>query len=182
MFGQYTIADTQKIARTPKIPDISSCALPLCRSCLNEKGGRSSLNTSTSIPNPAHTDVVKNGYLLPGNCVSTDQYECRVKGRLPNTKEKEDPQKMLCGGTFFVDHASGLIIIYNQVSLGTSDNIRSKEQYEMKACEFGITVKIYRGDNSVYKTKYFVEVLKTRRSTWPEWCSRESHINSCKVG
>jgi len=72
---------------------------------------------------------------------------------------------MLCGGTFVVDHASGLIIIYNQVSLGTSDNIRSKERYEMKAHEFRITVESYRGDYSVYKTEGFVEDLKTRHQT-----------------
>jgi len=72
---------------------------------------------------------------------------------------------MLCGGTFVVDHASGLIIIYNQVSLRTSDSIRSKERYEMKAHEFGITVKSYGGDDSVYKTKDFVEYLKTRHHT-----------------
>ena len=51
---------------------------------------------------------------------------------------------------FFVDHACGLIIIYNQMSLGTSDTICSKELYELKVQEFGIMVKSYRGDNGVY--------------------------------
>ena len=40
---------------------------------------------------------------------------------------------MYCGGTIFVDHASGMINIYPQGSLGTSDTLRSKEIYENKA-------------------------------------------------
>ena len=64
---------------------------------------------------------------------------------------------MYCGGTVFVEHASGMIDIYNQVSLGTSDTLRSKEIYENKAKEFGITIKGYRGDNGVYKSKSFLD-------------------------
>ena len=72
---------------------------------------------------------------------------------------------MLCGGTFVVDHASGLIIMYNQMPLGTSDTISSKELYEMKAHEFWITVNSYRGENGVYKTQDFVEDLKIPHQT-----------------
>ena len=95
------MADTQKMTRircvelnpiiTPKIRGTSSSTLPLYRSYLNGKGGRSSLQSSIFIPNPDHTDVIKNGDLLPGDCIRTNQYEYRVKGRLPNTKVKEDP-------------------------------------------------------------------------------------------
>ena len=48
-----------------------------------------------SVPDPEHADVIKDGDLLPGDTVSTDQYECRVRGRLPNTRCKEDPLKNL---------------------------------------------------------------------------------------
>ena len=63
--------------------------------------------------------------------MSTDQYKCRVKGCLPNTRGKEDPQKMYRGGTVFVDHASGVIKINHHVSLGASDTVRSKELHEL---------------------------------------------------
>ena len=56
-----------------------------------------------------------------------------IKGILSNTKGKEDPQKMFCGSTLFIDHVLSLISIYDQVPLGTSDTIRSKELYELNA-------------------------------------------------
>ena len=109
-----------------------------------------------------HTDVIKNEHLLPGDCISTDQYECRVKGRLPNSKGKEDPEKMYSGGTVFVDHASGVIKIHHQVSLGASDTVRSKELHELWASEHGVSIKSYRGDNGVYKSELFKDDLKQR--------------------
>ncbi len=53
----------------------------------------------------------------------------------------------------FVDHASGVIKIHHQVSLGASDTVRSKELHELWAAEHGVSVKSYRGDNGVYKSK-----------------------------
>ena len=73
--------------------------------------------------NPDISDVIKVDDLLPGDAVSIDQYECRVKGWLPNSRGKEDPHKMYCGGTLFVDHASGMVQVYHQTSLGTSDTV-----------------------------------------------------------
>ena len=51
------------------------------------------LHEKHSQPTVDHSDVIKDGDLQPGETASTDQYECRVKGRLPNTKGKEDSQK-----------------------------------------------------------------------------------------
>ena len=103
------------------------------KSCLTGKAKCDGLRNSSKVPNPAHKDFIKIDDLQPGARVSCNQYECKVKGRLPYTKGKEDPKLMLVGRTLFVDHASGYIKIYNQVSLGASDNIRSKELYELQA-------------------------------------------------
>ena len=70
---------------------------------------------------------MKDGDLQPGDNIITDQYKCRIKGRLPYTKVKEDPQKMYSGGTLFVDHATGYMKIYNQVSLGSLDIVRIQD-------------------------------------------------------
>ena len=96
----------------PAISTTMSCSIPLCRSCLRGKGKVRSLHSSKVTPNKDHTDVIKQGHLQPGDCVSTDQFECRIKGRLPSSRGKEDPDKMYSGGTIFVDHATGLIDIY----------------------------------------------------------------------
>ena len=49
---------------------------------------------------------------IPGDRVSTDQFECRLKGGLPYSKGKEDPEKMFSGGTIFVDHAYQFIDLH----------------------------------------------------------------------
>ena len=105
------------------------------------KGIRTGSKTTIVKVNVEHSDVIKDGDLLPGDCVSTDQFECRVKGRLPGSRGKEDPTKIYSGGTVFVDHASSTIIIYDQVSLGASDTIRSKDLYEVWTAENGVSVK-----------------------------------------
>ncbi len=94
----------------------------------------------------ANSDVIKEGDLMPGDTVSTDQYECRVRGRLLNTRGKEDPLKMFCGGTLFNDHVSSKIDVFHQVSLGASDTIMSKKLYEQQAAEMDINILTYKGD------------------------------------
>jgi len=91
------------------------------------------INSKTSHPDPDHSDVIKEGDMMPGDTVNTDQYECRVKKMLPNTRWRKDPQKMYCGGTLFNDHGSSKIDVFHQVSLGASDTGRSKNLYEQQA-------------------------------------------------
>ena len=95
--------------------------------------------------------------------MSTDQYECRVKGRLPSTKAKEDPHRMYCGRTVFVDHASGVIQIHHQVTLRAPNTMRSKELHELWDAEHGVSIKIYRGENGVYESESFKEDLEERQ-------------------
>ena len=101
----------------PKLYSAANCSLPLCKASLSGKGRRTGLKSTDVKLNAKHSDVIKYCDLLPGDCVSTDQFECRVKKRLPGSKIKEDLSNMYSGGTIFVDNASSTIIIYNQVSL-----------------------------------------------------------------
>ena len=71
-----------------KEPGASTCTIPFCTSYLRGKGGIILIDSKSFILNPDHSDVIKEGDLMPGDTVSTDQYEYRVKGRLPNTRGK----------------------------------------------------------------------------------------------
>ena len=53
------------------------------------------------------------------------------------------------GGTLFVDHASGLIRVYNQEFLGVLDTMRSKHFFELEGEAAGHTIRHYHGDNGV---------------------------------
>ena len=116
-----------------KIPGASTCSIPLCKSCLLGKGRLTSIQSKTSKPTPEHADVIKFNDLIPGDCVIKDQYECIIKGRLHNTRGKEDPQKIYCGGKIFVDHDTSKMDVMHQVSLGASDTVRNKKLYEQEA-------------------------------------------------
>ena len=78
---------------TPKHPGASTCTVPLYRAYLSGKGGHTSLQSMKNTENYEHTDVIKEGDLFPGDCVSTDQYECQVKGRLPHKIVKKTPHE-----------------------------------------------------------------------------------------
>ena len=145
-----------------KQPGATTCSIPMCKSCIAGKGKCKGLKSTSKVPNPAHHDVIKKEDLIPGERVSCDQYECRIKGRLPYTKGKEDAPKMYVGGTLFVDHATSFIKIYNQVSLGATDIVRSKELYEQNAMELGVKVKKYHGDNGIFKSRAYKDNLELR--------------------
>ena len=79
----------------PNEPGTHTCSVPLCQSYLGG-GNTYPIERKHSTPNIKHSGVIKNGDLMPGEAVSTDQYEYRVKGRLPHTRGKDYPHKILC--------------------------------------------------------------------------------------
>ena len=91
--------------------------------------------------------MIKDEDLEPGDTVSTYQYKCRMTGRLPNTRGREDHHKLYCGGTLFNAHDSFKIDVYHQVSLGATETVRSKTLYEQHADDVEVKVIKYRGDN-----------------------------------
>ena len=172
ILGHYNIRNAQRLMgvqgpdQTPMlattVPGVNTCTLPLCSSCLRGKGKLTSVNSKRSTYNLIHIDVIKKGNLKPGMSISTDQYECRVRGRFPHTKGKEDPLKMYEGDTLFGDHTSGWIRVYNQVSLGESDTLRSKHAFELEGEASNHMIRHYHSDNGVYTSKYFKEDLAIR--------------------
>ena len=80
--GYYNMANTQKLMTAVGVdkepllpftePGSSTCSLPLCTACLRGKGGITSIRSKASVPNPKHSDVIKEGDLMPGDTVSTD--------------------------------------------------------------------------------------------------------------
>ena len=73
--GHYNMANTQKLMTAVgvdkehllpfKEPGASTCSLPLCTACLRGKGGITPIGSKTSVPNPKHSDVIKEGDSMP---------------------------------------------------------------------------------------------------------------------
>ena len=141
----------------PKHPSAKTCKPPLCAACQIARAKRRSTETSTTVTH--HEQLLKIGDLKPGSCVSIDQYESAVRGRLPNSRGKESFGTKYAGGTIFCDHASGFIQCFHQVSLRASDTLISKRAFERIAKTCGKQILKYHGDNGTFKSKEFTDTV-----------------------
>ena len=82
--------------------------------------------------------------------VSSDQFICKMPGRLP-TRYGRESQDRRYQGAIYNDAASGLIWVENQVSLGANEAVMGKtcfEQWLIDQCV--CEVKDYHGDNGIF--------------------------------
>ncbi|KAI2489482.1 hypothetical protein MHU86_25099 [Fragilaria crotonensis] len=142
---------------TPKHSSASTCKPPLCAACQIARAKRRSTETSTTTTH--HEQLLKIGDLTPGSCVSIDQYESSVRGRLSTGRGKGTFGSKYAGGTIFCDHASGFIQCFHQVSLRASDTLISKRAFERIAKTCGKKIHSYHGDNGIFKVKEFTDAL-----------------------
>jgi len=66
---------------------------------------------------------------------------------------------MFHGGTIFADNATGCIDVRHQVSLGSSETVKSKLGFERDAYESGVVISSYHTDNGIFTSKEFMEVV-----------------------
>jgi hypothetical protein len=108
--------------------------------CLAKASTKGS-NTYSTIPNPKKMHSLVRDDLKPGDRVSLDQYVSSVPGRLAHTYGKEKQRDKLTDGTIFVDHATGHVFIYNQVSARAGETLIGKKKYERLALDSGVSVQ-----------------------------------------
>ena len=101
--------------------------------------------------------------LLPGDCVSIDQYISTVPGRCDTTSGKE--KEKYVWGTIFVNYASQYVFAENQRTLTAGNTFVSKCNFEKELDKFGVTVKKYRADNQPFRSKHFVADIVQRKQT-----------------
>jgi len=137
----------------------SSCNVTAlkCAACLCAKAStRSPTNEPTR---PAHNvtkqHVLKRGHLEPGDCISIDQYVSKVQGRLPFTFGRE--RNGYTCGTLFIDHASGKIFNFCQLSNNANETLSSKSRLEAFAREESVTIKKFHTDNGIFASAAFKE-------------------------
>jgi hypothetical protein len=129
----------------------------LCASCKIGAGQRQSKGKAkhTQLPkSKGGSGQIKAGDCTPGQRVSIDHYDSHVKGRLWGSYGRSRPEQMYCGGTIFVDHASGLIHVEHQVSLSAMDTLVAKKSFERMALNNGVAIQRYHGDNGAAFTSH----------------------------
>ena len=142
-----------------------SCPHPKCAACQLSKQYRKTPDSSTVHANPDREMAIRRGDLQPGDCVSMDQYVCKVPGRLPHTRGKERTENKYSGGTIFIDHASQYVHVKHQVSLRVGETLQGKHKFENFAGEHGVKIKSYHADNHPFAAKEFREDLELQNQT-----------------
>ena len=142
-----------------------NCQVPLCPTCLLAKAKCRNDETSTEKKDELKTMSLERNHLEPGSCVSLDHYESTVQGRHKDTKGKEQHDNKYCGGTIFVNHASGFIGAYHKVSLTAGNTIASKREFKKRLRECGVQVQQYHGDNGVFKSEAFTNEIEEMEQT-----------------
>jgi hypothetical protein len=117
----------------PHHPGCASCPIPKCFACQAAKMRRRPTGATHKKSDPERKDILSANALSPGDLVYVDQYESSIRGQLQHTYGKEKRSSMYCGGTIFVDVASGMVHVYHQVSLAAADTLLSKAQFEHEA-------------------------------------------------
>ena len=101
--------------------------------------------------------ALSKGKLAPGGDeVSVDQYVVSEKGRLLRSFGRESPSSQLSGGTIYVNHATGRVFIFHQVSLRARETLTGKSSaFERMMHQSGHRVKKYHGDNGIFASAAF---------------------------
>jgi hypothetical protein len=106
-----------------KVPGIHTTPAPMRAACAIARAKLKGAGVTHTRVRPGKKQLLKNGNLQPGQCVSLDHYESAVKGRLPHTKGRESYGNKYVGGTIFTDHASRYVTCHHQVSLSATDTV-----------------------------------------------------------
>ena len=144
----------------------STTAICKCQACQLGKQVRRTKGSIRQSLKPECIGSLKCHSLTPGAVVSTDQFVSSTKGRLLHTFGREHDNDKLQGGTLFVEKASDFMYVHNQVSLGASETLIGKGNFEREAMRHGIVIKSYQGDNGVYRSKAFQDDLRSRTNLW----------------
>ena len=101
---------------------------------------------------------LKKGNLFAGQQVSSDHCQSSCPGRLHSSRGGTNHSDMFNGGTIFADNATGCIDVRHQVSLGSSETVKSKLGFERDACDSGVVISSCHTDNEIFTSKDFMEV------------------------
>ena len=135
----------------------SNC--PSCASCNYAKQVRRPTGATVTRPRPESVGGIKHSKLEPGDEIAVDQFEVTKRGRLFKSGGREKDVDKFCGGTIFVDIATGLTKVYFQVSLGAEDTIRAKLEFERFALSCDVSIRGYRTDNGIFTKLDFMREI-----------------------
>jgi hypothetical protein len=146
----------------PKEQKAFHCCQRLCAACQLTKQSCQGSGSHSAVPSPDHLNVLRQGNLLPGSDVSTNQYMLALHGRLLHTKGKESKSKKYTGGTLFVDHLLMVICHSHQISLCISETLKAKHKFKRWASKHGMTIKKYHPTMHQFERSIMCKIAPTK--------------------
>ena len=141
-------------------PELTGDA-PCCASCAFGQQTRIPDGTTITSNRPGAVGALKKEQLERGERIFCNHVESSVGGRLFHTAGREKESDRIKGSCLFFDAATNYIHLEHQVSLGASDTIVAKENFERILSHMGVTVDSYHTDNGTFKSKAFVKEIVT---------------------
>ena len=135
---------------------------PMCASCQYGRMTKQPTGSTNTKREPDTEFSLKRDVLQPGQLVATDQYVCKLRGRLLNSRGSTPEHEKYGGGTIFVDVATGKVSVHHQVSLGASETIQAKTNFERDALSAGVLIADYLSDNGIYTSAEFTRELQKK--------------------
>ena len=126
-----------------------NCPQPMCAACNLSKATKTKISTK-SMSNST------NG----ANIVSMDHYQVAYLGRTLRSRKRTT-----VGGTIFVDHGSGRMLVHNQASLDAQSTLVGKQKLDREAQELGFKIKSFVSDNGVFRADEFLLNLNSHQQS-----------------
>ena len=133
----------------------------MCAACQIARAKRQNAGVVTNQPDPDACNVTFDAK-IPGDTCSLDQYVCHICGHLPGSRGRDKESHTYGGGTIFVDHVTGMIFNYHQVTFSAEETVEAKLAYERELENYGRNVKHYHGNNGIFKSHEFKESIAIR--------------------
>lgn len=108
---------------------------------------------------------------IPGDLIHADQCESSQDGR-PFTYSGQNHSTKVNFFTIFVDSVSKKVWVEFQTSTNTEQTLKGKAKVEKNAVKYNVTIKAYRTDNGIFRSKEFIANI--------EKCDQD--ITFCGVG
>ena len=125
---------------------------PLCAACQFSRQKRRTPPSHTTTK-PIEAGGASDNIVKPGQRVSTDLYSSTVRGRLPDTFGREQPDRQYSAGAIFVDLASKFVFCSHQISTTVGETLISKHRFEAFSSSVGVNIKQYLADNHPFRSK-----------------------------
>jgi hypothetical protein len=177
-FGHRNLPFVQHLLRLPVFTSSKFLAAakadpPKCAICEYAKAHARSTSGNTHTTNPITDGALKDGNLRPGNKVSADHFESRMKGRTYSSFGRTTSDQYV-GGCIFVDHMSGYMHVEHQLGFSSSETIRAKQNFEQLALGHGVLVEDYLTDNGIFSKTKFVDHIR-QHNQQIHYCGVNAH-------